>query len=296
MPEPFETPSRRASMPYASLVLALLMGLSTTPAAQPTRAWQVDASQAETRILPSAPNFREVTGYRAADGRRVRAGVLYRSETLTSLNPPDLARLARLNIKTFVDLRMAAERERAPFPEELRRDPETLVIQSLRPSFQHDLSGFLKDPESASILMSAIYARLPDAYAAEYAKMFRALVDGRVPMVVFCTAGRDRTGVGIALVLAALGVPRASIVRDYLETNRRANVWEDRRRLKLVLGDGLYMGLDDQTRDALSHADAAYINAALDAATGKDGTVDAYLTRLGLTPTDRAKLRDRLLE
>src|SRR3546814_3485489 len=55
----------------------------------------------------------------------------------------------------------------------------------------------------------------PDTYAPEYKAMFRALVDGRTPLIVHCTAGKDRTGVAVALILYTLGVPREIIVQDF---------------------------------------------------------------------------------
>src|SRR3546814_12310423 len=73
--------------------------------------------------------------------------------------------------------------------------------------------------------MIALYRMIPVDHAASYRAMFERITDGRVPLLINCSAGKDRTGVGAALILAALGVPRPTIVQDYLATTAHAD-WD----------------------------------------------------------------------
>src|SRR5436309_1967722 len=75
-------------------------------------------------------------------------------------------------------------------------------------------------PEQAKQFVVATYKKMPIAFSAQFRRMFSELLAGRAPLVFNCTAGKDRTGVAAALLLTALGVPRESVVQDYLLTNR----------------------------------------------------------------------------
>ncbi|MGI8366553.1 MULTISPECIES: tyrosine-protein phosphatase, partial [Sphingomonas] len=68
--------------------------------------------------------------------------------------------------------------------------------------------------------MSASYPKLLDQFQGQYTRMFAELLAGHAPLAFHCTAGKDRTGVAAALLLTALGVPRATIIEDCLLSNR----------------------------------------------------------------------------
>src|SRR3546814_10349598 len=114
----------------------------------------------------------------------------------------------------------------------------------------------------------------PDTYAPEYKAMFRALVDGRTPLIVHCTAGKDRTGVAVALILYTLGVPREIIVQDFQETERRAGFADSEPKMRAFLGDAGYERLGEEGRRAMWRADPIFIDAAF------DSIIDRKSTRL----------------
>src|SRR3546814_20956824 len=97
-------------------------------------------------------------------------------------------------------------------------------------------------------MLSAFYAGAPDTYAPEYKAMFRALVDGRTPLIVHCTAGKHRTGVAVALILYTLGVPREIIVQDFQETERRTGYAESKPNMRDIFADAGYCRLGDAGR------------------------------------------------
>ena len=78
----------------------------------------------------------------------------------------------------------------------------------------------LRTPEAIQAMMLGAYRTMPRAQAPAYRELFARLSTGRGPVVLNCTAGKDRTGIGAALVLTALGVPYATVRQDFLLSNR----------------------------------------------------------------------------
>jgi protein-tyrosine phosphatase len=120
------------------------------------------------------------------------------------------------------------------------------------------------------------------------------LAAGEVPLVFNCAAGKDRAGTAAALILSALGVPRETVVDDYVLTNRVVDleaIFMDRRRRN---------ELTDQSRGvvtAILKADPSYLHAALDAVEEKHGSIAAYLRdALGITEEALFTMRQSLLE
>ena len=139
-----------------------------------------------------------------------------------------------------------------------------------------------------------IMALMADAYASyalvwhhRYASMFDLLLENEAPALLFhCTAGKDRTGFGAALVLAALGVDRASIEADYLAT---AALWRGAAAIR--------EGMAPVAGEILTSVHPMFLNAGFEAMQAAHGSVEGYLEeRLGLTPSRRAALRAALVE
>ena len=162
-----------------------------------------------------ALNFRDIGGYPAGDGGQTHWGVVYRSDSLHFLTPDDLPVFDALDIRAIYDLRRSAELARHPGPREhvhveLRhRDP-------LDPGESARLATRL---DGERWLLADYRGMLADA-ATSFGELFSRLANpGRLPAVIHCLGGKDRTGLAIALLLTALGVPRQAVLDDYQLTN-----------------------------------------------------------------------------
>ncbi|HSV71933.1 MAG TPA: tyrosine-protein phosphatase [Methylibium sp.] len=251
------------------------------------------APPARARLTPlaGAVNFRELGGYRAADGRTVKWGRLHRSDSLAELTDEDVSRLRTLGLRSLVDLRHASERRHKPNRFGLHGEPRTHAIGFFPHGSEALLAGVRQrtlSEAAAHALLIEIYRQLPVVHAADFARLLKLLLlPDALPALVHCTSGKDRTGFGIAAVLLALDVPRETILEDYLLTNRY------RRDLSFIVGTAVDPGVLDRVKAA--HPD--FLQAAFDAIDGHWGGTEAFLRRgLGLTAEQQTRLQELLLE
>lgn len=248
------------------------------------------------RIVPleGATNFRDIGGYATADGRHVRWGQIYRSNSLNGLTAADYKIVRGLGVRLVCDLRTDQERVDEPTkwqgpPPEFLNSPKAALETNMRALFGDG------PPTGEAVRANFIkfYADMPLAYAGEYKAMFRRLINGEAPMIMHCTAGKDRTGVGSALVLSALGVPRATVVADYAMS---APLLAKSPR-ELTGANAMFAKLPPDVMQALGASDPAYIESTLSALDARYGSVEGFLNKeLGVTPADIATLRRRYLE
>jgi protein-tyrosine phosphatase len=152
-------------------------------------------------------NLRDVGGYPAAGGRRTRWRTLLRSDELTVLTQEAQAELLALGVRQVVDLR---------WPDELERSPSVFAGSE---AVGYTSIPLLDDDPTPYPSQVDVYRHLFDARSSELADVVRALLepDG-LPAIIGCAAGKDRTGVAIALLLDLVGVPTSVIVEDYALT------------------------------------------------------------------------------
>jgi protein-tyrosine phosphatase len=147
-------------------------------------------------------------------GGQVKWGMLYRSGDLCDLQAEDRRELEKRNLKTVVDFRDQAEREAAP-----DGVIGTVVSTHWLPidaGNMMDLAG-VGDSADGEALMEKLYRVLAGEARSQYREFFRILSDpANAPILFHCSAGKDRTGMGAALTLSALGVSRDIIIEDYL--------------------------------------------------------------------------------
>lgn len=248
-------------------------------------------------------NLRDLGGYRTADGRSVRWGVLYRSDHLASLSARDLRQLGQLELAVLVDFRSGAEK--AASPNRLPRGHAIRVVEL--PLFDDDASsamgttlrariarGDLTGIDAAALLVEA-NQRLVTEFTPVYRQFIAELLAARgAPLLFHCTAGKDRTGFAAAIVLRLLGVPEEAIVADYMrsQTYSVAARRRDLLLLRLIKGPAITALVR-----ALLGVEAAYLQAAFEAIDRTYGSFEAY-TRdgLGLGGAEIARLRAMLLE
>lgn len=170
----------------------------------------------------SISNARELGGFIAADGRRVRQNVLLRTAHLARASDRDLRQLSQeFHVRHVFDFRDAAECARSPDrPIDGAAFHHLPVLNVLPGSSNEDYRA--AGPEGVRQLFLGMYAAMSgDAYTAgQYAHFFRTLSSGSGEAVLFhCTQGKDRTGVAALLLLSALGVSEADALEDYFRTN-----------------------------------------------------------------------------
>lgn len=234
--------------------------------------------------LEGSVNFRDLGGLETRDGHAVRRGTFFRSDALARLTEADLEQLRELGIATMVDLRTDDELRRygvSPLREHgVRHVHLPLLEQTNEPEeFEPDLS------------LGDLYIRMLERASARVRMLFEAFADaGNLPAVVHCTAGKDRTGLTVALVLQLLGVDESSIVADYAMTDRNmARLIESRREegqpISQVQVPEHYMRAVPETME--------YFLATLDE---RWGSVHGYLDEIGVDVTTRDAVRANLLE
>jgi protein-tyrosine phosphatase len=290
-------------------VLGLVLALQIT--SLPAIGWANEsapvpsAAQAQSRTvaLEGQKNFRDLGGYKTADGRQqVRWGRLYRSGSLARLTDQDYTSLAPLGIATVVDLRSTAER--ASEPTVWRAGEPELLAKAYNSKGEAALMAVLKapdaTPETVRQAVIGFYRQMPDQFADQYSEIFHHLAAFNSPLLFHCTAGKDRTGLASALILTVLGVPRDQVIADYVLTEKAGDF---RGAPSPAAPAGTkdhydYMrSMQAELIRPLMRADPAYLEAALDQIDKDYGSVQSYVNRkLGVSTTEIAILRAKLLE
>lgn len=289
------------------ITMPLVHADSATPAsdthAQVFGADTLDRSYRRLLPLEGGSNFRDLGGYPTTDGKRVVRGQLFRSGAPTSLTADDMQYLSRFHFKTAVDLRSNEEREL--FPNRWVQADSTIAYKYLDYSIMEPM-GRMKG-EGKRPGMDQLYRGFPTQIAPQLKMYFNALLQHETPAVVNCSAGQDRTGFTSALVLSVLGVPRDTVIEDYLLST-------DFRRPDREMGDVdlerasdtnafakmmlayRKQGASNRPNPLVTEDGVPFIVFALDQIDSDYGSVEGYLKQaLGLTDKDVARLRELYL-
>ena len=248
--------------------------------------------------LAAAPNFRDLGGMKAAHGARIAHGKLFRSEAIVAPRAEDEAVLASYGIRVVCDLR--GEPERASAPNDWWRARGAAVLAM---DITADIRGtahweaMRNDPGEAGAvaLMRLTYRALPEAAATHLRRVFACIENGELPLIIHCTAGKDRTGVVVALLLSALGVPREEIYADYLASGLYQSplVIE---RTREIMRAGLGRDVKSAALRAICGVRQDYLDASFAVIEEAHGSVETYLTEFaGLDEPRRERVRARLL-
>jgi protein-tyrosine phosphatase len=251
--------------------------------------------------LEGAPNFRDLGGYETSDGRSVKWGQLYRSDNLASLTDADLAKVSALGIRLVCDFRAPAEKESEPDRLPAANPPAVAALAIGAESFMvKDLRERIRrgDTEGLDLreMMIEGNRQFATTFAPQYAAMFERITKPEnLPALVHCTAGKDRAGFAAAMILTVLGVPRETVMSDYLLTNvYTADATE--RRLLMIKVFSLFRADRDQLRP-LFGVEPAYLEAAFDSIESHYGDFDTYRRdALGLDDAEVEAFRALVLE
>jgi protein-tyrosine phosphatase len=205
-----------------------------------------------------------------------------------------------MEVRTICDLRAERERQEEPHPElpganhhfwnyDAPASSNAAISTEITPGEMRDrLIGF--------------YRQLPWTFAPQFREVFVQVAAGRLPLVINCVAGKDRTGIACALLLGALGVPRPTVIEDYVLSERCVDYEQVMVQPALANGRnnaaGFGLGnLSVEQRAPVLRSDPDYITNALDAIDARHGSLNAYLdSALGVGEAMLADIRTHLLE
>ncbi len=214
--------------------------------------------------LSGTPNFRDLGGYEAACGRRLKWGKLYRSSKLSTLTEADMHYVRRLGLTLVCDFRQIVEQELDPtfLGHDSAHDYASLpVTPGSRSNFMENLHQGIIAVDDAAEFMQEMNRDLVANQMPQYAEMFRLILAGDRPTLIHCASGKDRTGFGAALILDVLGVDEDAIVEDYLLTNRYLPIDQEVERLASEFTDQAGEGVPAEVLRSLMEVRPEYLHA-----------------------------------
>ena len=241
-------------------------------------------------------NLRDIGGFITYDDKRVKSGIIYRSANLSYITPTGKTQLMALKPCLICDLRSDEEVANDPHPELGDVNYINFGIATEGDKARR-LWLLIFRPRKLNTLLPRLYQEvILEENASALSGALRAVLDEKnLPMLIHCTAGKDRTGVVVALILALLGVPEDKIIADYTQSNHFYTHYEQVAHLLLRrLG---FLRLNSANLFPILVADPNTMRAVFDYLRDKYGGVAEYTEkRLGFGAGNIAQLKRLLLE
>ena len=258
-------------------------------------------------------NARDLGGMKTADGRQIKHGRLIRSEQLVGLTPSDKAKLEGL-LDTVVDFRNTEEATDQP---DCDLTGVKHIANSILESFTAGVSreeksdeelvgNLVLNPEGAKDYMRSMYRNfLSDYCISSYSRFIKILLENHEKAVLWhCSAGKDRAGVGAVIIEEILGIPRETIIADYLKTMDYLAGYVETYRKYIVAQIEKEKPLTDEEKEVVSEAvgnlfglERSYLEAYYEAVEQKFGDFGTFIRKgLGLSDVQIEKLRSDYLD
>ena len=234
-------------------------------------------------------NFRDIGGYLNQEGKRIKKGIYFRAGRQDRMSDKDLSQLSDLKIATQIDLRRPDEvLEQGKGPLEAM-GANYINIAVIPEGGSDKLSRLVGDTR----ISGKRYLGYLEFGPTTWLRLFGILANkDNLPVVLHCTAGKDRTGVSTAFLLSILGVSREVIEADYLLTNldteRQADFIEST--------VGYPEGYDRETMISVAGVPKDAMKVFLDGLESKWGSAIEYLEKIGVTQEQMDAVRTNFLE
>lgn len=257
----------------------------------------------QAQQLDGVANFREIGGYKTADGHQLKRNVLFRSGELSGATSKDQEILKSLHIRYEIDLRTDTERKESP--SRWSGNPPKVISVSVGQPRNSDPTAALRSSaapqtaEQALTYMQQATARIALDGAADIGQVLSRLAEGDEPALLHCSAGKDRTGVTVAVLMTLLQIPRDQVYQEYLKSNDAVDQQIQRAKAREQGGATSFRmtAFPVEAQQKLAGADASYLDAAFSAIDKQYGSFDTYIKNgLKITPEQVRSLRARLLE
>ena len=257
-----------------------------------------EATENFKRLVPfeGTFNFRDLGGYKTADGRKMKSGLVFRSGDLSNLSDSDLDLLNRIGIKLVCDFRNNRDIKEEPDRLPLDGSVEYLHLPVTHGTFEPSVvTEMLKNGDTDFLndqYMIDGYKRNIDAFAEVWGRVITCLADPKHrPLVFHCAVGKDRAGTCAALILLALNVSDKLIISDYELSNQFLVDW-----IKSIKGKLDSTGIDPNKLAPFLFAKRIYIESLLDHIRSNYDSAENYLTtKAGVKKEVIGRLRKDLL-
>ena len=251
-----------------------------------------DSSMREVK-LQGAVNFRDMGGYATKDGHHVKWNKIYRSADISKLTDNDLAILSQRKIDYDVDLRGVEESKKAP--DHINPNTDYILCPAGSDANMNDWMKSIAGLKSGGDSMMLVFYSKTEFLADRYRPFFEKLIalPDQEALVFHCTAGKDRTGIGAALLLFALGVPYETISDDYVATNYyRRNENE-----KAINAMVQYMHINEGVAKDMLGTKKEYLDKTFNAIRLKYGSIENFIkNQMGFDDVKLALLKKKLLD
>jgi protein-tyrosine phosphatase len=242
------------------------------------------------RLVPldGPANFRDLGGYETDHGKRVRSGLVFRSDSLSFMSEEDVRHVTEvLGLRTVIDLRAGKEVEQFTHGP-LESLPVTVWHMPIVDETRNDASAWAN---GEIVSLDDLYLMMLERFGHRFVAVLDIIAAGDTQPVVFhCAAGKDRTGLVAMLLLGILGVDPEIIAADYALTDARMPVLLERHQARLAEGQAAEVA---QQKWAV---DATAMRAVVDRLVAEHGSIERYVVAHGLAVDALDRLRASLLE
>ncbi len=246
-------------------------------------------------------NLRDFGGYTTLQGKTVKEGLLFRCGSMTDIPEHAFDDFAALDIGVICDLRSQEEADSSPTPEggpftcrvhipvwpgSSTQFQETINQQNLRPT-----------TDQFANFMANVTREIARDHVEAYKQLLRELVSTDKGFLLHCSAGKDRTGFGAAIILTLLGVDHETVMHDYLVSNESSSLFERMkdRMVQNLIDEGKNIKLDDDIIRVMSGVRSEYLLGAFEEIDKHYGGMSGYLEEIGISAADEKHLMEKLL-